>query len=163
MATPWYEQVYQSTVGKEQAAKRKSISNIISKYESMGEEAKAANLARQQRIEGLYSDILGGIEGSESSLRRTGLADIERQKQTGIGRETQGLISGGLFGTTVTGGLEQKWESQYATPARVKLEDTIRERKAGVQTQLANFIERIENQYPDYGALLQAYIAKATM
>ena len=44
----------------------------------------------------------------------------------------------------------------------MKLEDLITQRKQTAQLGMADFIERIQNAYPDYSQLAQAEAAKAS-
>lgn len=127
-------------------------------YTQMGEEARQANLKREREVRNLYKSNLAAVEKLGVGERAT----IEREKERGIGQETQQMISSGLYGTTTAASLPGKWESQYAAPARLRLEDVLSREKMQAQSEYAQFIERIQNPYPDYGPLMQAYAAQGS-
>lgn len=116
--------------------------------------AKQANIARQKRIESLYSEMMKMVQPG-GAFEKRGLADIERQKTKGVGGEMQQMISSGMYGTTTAAGVERGWEADVGAPARLRLEDIMQQRQLGVMGQKAGFLERIEDVYPDYSALLQ--------
>ena len=136
--------------------------SLVDLYTKMGEEATTTNKARENEIRNIYANILSSISGNESSLRASGLSDIETQSKNLIGQETQNLISSGLYGTTTASGVPTKVATQFTQPARMKLEDLITQRKQTAQLGMADFIERIQNAYPDYSQLAQAEAAKAS-
>lgn len=149
----WWKSDYTVSPQQQQA---QLLSN---RYTQMARKAEAANKARETEIRGIYADILNSISGSNSSLRASGLADIETQSKKLIGQESQNLISSGLYGTTTAASIPTRVATEFAQPARVKLEDLLSSRKREAQLGLAGFVERIQNQYPDYNALFQAQIA----
>ena len=117
-------------------------------------QAKQANVARQSRIEGMYDEMLKSV-GRGGAFEKAGLADIEEARTTGVGEETQSMISSGTFGTTTAAGIPGK-HRKIATQARLKLEDVVAQRELGVKQQKAGFLERIEDTYPDYSQLLSS-------
>ena len=143
---------------KPMAAKPKQ-QTLVDQYQQMAEEAREANIAREKEIRGIYANILNAISGSESSLRASGLADIERQAGKLTGQATQQMISSGLYGTTTAAAIPTQVQAGFAQPARLKLEDLLATRKREAQLGLAGFVERIETPYPDYSGLMQAQIA----
>lgn len=116
--------------------------------------ARQANIQRRKQIESLYGEMLGMVQPG-GAFERRGLADIERQKTRGVGRETQRMISGGMYGTTTAAGVGRRWEADVAGPQRLRLEDIMQRRQLGVMGQKAGFLERIEDEYPEYSQLLQ--------
>ena len=136
--------------------------SLVNQYQQMASEAKQANIARETEIRGMYADILNSISGSNASLRASGLADIERQAGQLEGRETQQMISSGMYGTTTAAAIPRNVATSFTQPSRLKLEDLLSTRKREAQLGLAGFVERIENPYPDYNALFQAQIAEAS-
>jgi len=137
--------------------------NLVDKYYGQMEtKAKADNIAREKEIRNIYANILNELSGSNASLRASGLKDIETQSKQLVGQETQQMISSGLYGTTTAAGIPTKVASTFTQPARLKLEDLLSARKREVQLGLAGFVERIENPYPDYNALMQAKIAQTS-
>ena len=125
--------------------------NIIEEFTRKEAAAGAANLARQKEIEAIYDKIIsmygpGGTYGAgmEEQLRT--------QKVRDVGVTAQRDISRGMYGIRP---YEQEWESAIGAPARLKLEDIKTERLSSALGAKAGFEERIEQPYPDYGALMQ--------
>jgi len=127
---------------------------LISQIGAQSASAKAANIARQKRIESLYEKMMGMVQPG-GAFEKRGLADIERQKTKGVGQEMQQMISSGMYGTTTAAGVGKGWEAEVGAPARLRLEDIMQQRQLGVMGQKAGFLERIEDVYPDYSSLLQ--------
>lgn len=140
-----------SFAAKYNAARSSSLIGQISRQQAS---ARQANVARRGQIESIYGNMLGMVQPG-GAFEKRGLADIARQKTKTVGEETQGLISGGMFGTTTTAGLGRKFEANVGAPARLRLEDIMQQRQLGVMGQKAGFLERIEDVYPDYSSLLQ--------
>ena len=155
----WAIKSWWNTFGQSQLGERMQAQALTNKVAQQEKEAKAANKARETEIRGLYSSILNGLSGSENSIRASGLKDIETQSNRLVGTETQNLISSGLFGTTTAASVPTRVASEFEQPARLKLEDMIRQRKTEAQLGLAGFVERIQNPYPDYNSLVQAQIS----
>ena len=124
-------------------------------FQAAGAGARQANIARQQRIESIYSKMLAQYQPG-GTFERGGLAQIERAKTKGVGQETQQMISSGLYGTTTAAGVGRRWEADVGAPARLRLEDIMGQRRIGIQQQKAGFLERIQQPYPDYSALMSA-------
>lgn len=120
-----------------------------------GARARQANIARQRRIESLYSEMMKRVQPG-GAFEKRGLGEIERARTKGVGQETQQMISSGMYGTTTAAGVPRRWEAEVGAPARLRLEDIMQQRQMGVQQQLAGFLERIQEPYPDYRALMQA-------
>lgn len=116
--------------------------------------AKRANIARQRRIESLYGKMMGMVQPG-GAFEKRGLGEIERARTKGVGKETQQMISSGMYGTTTAAGIGRGWEADVGAPARLRLEDIMQQRQLGVMGQKAGFLERIEDVYPDYSSLLQ--------
>jgi hypothetical protein len=131
-------------------------------FTKMGSQALASNVAREKEVRGIFSNIMSSLTGSNNSLRASGLADIETRSKQLIGGELQNLISGGMFGTTTAASVPSRIETEFARPARLKLEDLVSTRLRETQLGLAGFIEGIQNPYPDYNVLLQSEIAKSS-
>ena len=153
----WYE-----TYGKpkEQAAASQS-NTLVALYQRMANEAKKATLARENEIRGTYADILGRL-GPGGAFEKSELADIAGQAGGLVGKETQNLISSGLYGTTTAASIPTRVEKKFARPARMKLEDLLEQRRTETKLGKAGFVERISNTYPDYNALMQAMAAQGT-
>ncbi len=117
--------------------------------------ARQANIARRRQIEGIYSQMMQRYQPG-GAFEKRGLADIERRKTKGVGTEMQQMISSGTYGTTTAAGTGRRWESEVGAPARLRLEDIMQQRLTGIQQQKAGFLERIQEPYPDYSALMSA-------
>ena len=127
---------------------------LIGQVGAQQRSAKKANVARQKRIESLF-DMMQKMVAPGGAFEKRGLADIEAQKTKGVGKEMQQMISSGMYGTTTAAGVGRKWEADVGAPARLRLEDIMQQRQLGVMGQKAGFLERIEDVYPDYSALMQ--------
>jgi len=128
--------------------------NIIARFQQQQEAARLMNEKRYEEALKLYSQIIeqyepGGAfgEGYEAQLERTKTRDIAASQQA--------LVSGGLFGTSVTAGLPKKWEEEVGQPARLKLEDVRMGRYAEAIEKKAGLIERREDVGPDYATIAQ--------
>ena len=128
----------------------------------METEARTRTEAQEKEIRGLLDQIIqlyqpGGGFGKGTEVM------LNRQKEKDLGSATQGLISSGLFSTTLTAGLPKKWEEEVGMPSRLKLEDMRYGALSQAVGQKAGFVERIQNMYPDYGMIagLQAKASSA--
>lgn len=127
---------------------------LISQVGAQQQSAKRANLQRYAQAMKIYEGIISRTAPG-GAFEKAGLAQIETAKTRGVGREMQQLISGGMFGTTTAAGVERGWEADVGAPARLRLEDIMEQRRTTAQLGKAEFIERREDVYPDYSALLQ--------
>lgn len=132
-----------------------SYSGITAGFGRAAEGARQANIARQKRIESMYSEMMQRYQPG-GAFEKRGLGEIERAKTKGVGQETQQMISSGMYGTTTAAGVGRGWEADVGAPARLRLEDIMQQRLTGVQQQKAGFLERIQEPYPDYSALMSA-------
>jgi len=128
--------------------------DIINRFQAMQDAANAANEKRYEEALALYGDIVeqykpGGAFGTGFE------AELGRQKTKTVAGQTQQLVSSGLYGTSVTAGLGQKFEEEVGMPARLKLEDIRMGRYAEAVGQKAGLIERREDTGPDYGMIAQ--------
>lgn len=128
--------------------------DVIRRFEQQQAAARAANERRYQEAMQIYERIIeqyepGGAFGAGYE------AQLERTKTRDIAASQQALVSGGLFGTSITAGLPKKWEEEVGQPARLKLEDLRMGRLAEALTGQAGFIERREDIGPDYATIAQ--------
>lgn len=135
-----------------------SAQSLYNMFSQIEERARLANLAREQEIRGYYDEIIGRYKEG-GALRTAGEAQIKQAKRRDVGAEMQGLISGGLFGTTTTAQTGQRWEAGVGQKARLNLESLLEQRLTEAQLGKAGFIERIQEPYPDYSTLMQAMAA----
>lgn len=131
---------------------------LLDLYKAAEEKSRLSNLSRMEQAKQIYSDIIeryqpGGAFGAgyESVLRG--------QKTRDVGSVAQRDISRGLYGIRP---YEAEWESTVGAPARLKLEDIRMERLSQSQQGLASFITDIDEPYPDFGTLMQAYASQAS-
>lgn len=149
-AQQWWSQYGQPDLSRQDYTK-----SLVTGFETREKAALSANTAREQEIRNIYTSILGQDYGA---ARTAGLSEISRQEKQDVGQGTQQLISSGMFGTTTAAALPMQ-AGRVATEQRLKLEDVLAQRKTEAQQQMAGFIERIEQPYPDYSALLTAISA----
>ena len=64
-------------------------------------------------------------------------AGLERGRVKAMASGMQNLVSAGLAGTTIAGGLGKKYEAEVAAPTRARVEDIRTERMSALQTILA--------------------------
>ncbi len=126
--------------------------DIIANFQAKQDAANLANQKRYEEALSLYGDIVeqykpGGAFGAGFE------AQLGRQKTKTVAGQTQSLVSSGLFGTSVTAGLGQKFEEEIGQPSRLKLEDVRMGRYAEAIEKKAGLIERREDVGPDYGAI----------
>jgi len=132
-----------------------SLESLLSRAEEKEAAARAANIARQQRIETIFDEIIGRFR--PGGAYGAGMeAQIARGKTRDVAAGMQQLVSSGLYGTTLAAGLPKKWEEEVGMPARQKLEDIRMERLSEAQMGKAGFLERIQEPYPDYAPFMQA-------
>lgn len=134
-----------------------TIEELIAQYSEREEEARAANIRRQEQVTSIFDEIIarygpGGTYGAAAE------ALLGQEKVRDVGATTQRDITRGLYGIRP---YEQEWEATVGAPARLRLEDIKMERLSQAQLGKAGFLERIEEPYPDYGALMQAVSAQA--
>ncbi len=144
---------YTTTTFKPQA-QTTEIDKIIAQLQEQAGIAGAKTAGRQATIEAIFDEIIGRY-GPEGTYGKAAEAMLERQKGGAVAAGTQRLISSGLYGTEVGGGLGRAWESEVGAPARLRLEDIKMERLSQAQLGKAGFLERIEDVYPDYGLISQ--------
>ena len=127
---------------------------LIGQVSTQQASAKKANLQRYSQMMDIWNKVIARSEPG-GAFEKAGLGEIEKAKTKGVGKETQSLISGGMYGTTTTAGVGRKWEADVGAPARLRLEDIMEQRLSTAQIGKAGAIERREDVYPDYNALLQ--------
>jgi hypothetical protein len=136
-----------------------TLDQLLAQMQASAEESRLANIKRQQQVEAIFDEIIarygpGGTYGAAAE------ALLEKRKVGDVGMGAQRLISSGLYGTEVGGGLERAWEAEVGAPARLQLEDIKMQRLSEAQIGKAGFLENIEQPYPDYGLIMQ-YLAQA--
>ena len=122
--------------------------------------ALAANKAREAENRQTYANLIAQSE-TGGAAKVAGLAEIEKGKTQAIGAGTQQMISSGLYGTTTAASIPVQAEN-VASLQRLKLEDMLYQRTENLKLGQAAFVERIEEPYPDYNALMQAMVAQAS-
>lgn len=144
-------------LAREQAGQQtgqSELDKIIAQMQESAEKSRLANVGRQQQVEAIFDEIIARY-GPGGTYGKGAEAQLARQKVSDVGAGAQRLISSGLYGTEVGGGLETAWESEVGAPARLRLEDIKMERLSQAQIGKAGFMERVEDVYPDYGLMAQ--------
>lgn len=152
-AGPRAQQAHINVFGR--SPQRSPYAGLIGQVSAQQASARQANIARQKRIESMYSEMMQRYQPG-GAFEKRGLGEIERAKTKGVGQETQQMISSGMYGTTTAAGVGRGWEAEVGAPARLRLEDIMQQRLTGIQQQKAGFLERIQEPYPDYSALMSA-------
>lgn len=134
--------------------KANPYAGLIGQIGAQQRSARRANLQRYSQMMDIYNRVIARAQPG-GAFEKAGLGQIEAAKTKGVGKETQSLISGGMFGTTTAAGVGRKWEADVGAPARLRLEDIMEQRLTTAQLGKAGAIERREDVYPDYNALLQ--------
>lgn len=150
---PGYTRTFQ-TPAQRQRATGGGYGRVVAGFGRAAERARQANIARRQQIESMYGEMMKRYQPG-GAFEKAGLGQIERAKTKGVGREMQQMISSGLFGTTTAAGTGRRWEAEVGAPSRLRLEDIMQQRLTGIQQQKAGFLERIQEPYPDYSALMR--------
>lgn len=131
-----------------------SYGGAISQIGAQQASAQRANLQRYAQMMEIYNRQIARAQPG-GAFEKRGLAEIETARTRGVGREMQQMISGGMYGTTTAAGVGRGWEAEVGAPARLRLEDIMEQRLSAAELGKAGAIERREDVYPNYGALLQ--------
>lgn len=127
---------------------------IIDRFQQQQEATRLANEQRYAEALELYDQIISQYEPG-GGFGAGYEAQLERTKTKTIAGQEQKLVSSGLYGTSITAGLGQKFEEEVGQPARLKLEDIRMGRYAEAVGQKAGLIERREDVGPDYSLIAQ--------
>jgi hypothetical protein len=128
--------------------------DLIQELQKQQESANLANEKRYGQMMAIYDEAIGRYQPG-GSFETEALRQLEVGKGRAIGKETQDLISSGLFGTTTKAALGGKWEEQVGAPSRLKLEDIMMQRLTAAQLGKAGAIERREDVGPGYDLIAQ--------
>ncbi|GAH02134.1 unnamed protein product [marine sediment metagenome] len=92
-----------------------AVGTLLQRFQQQEESAKAANIQRYEQAMQIYDEIISRYRpGGE--FGRAALGQLEARKVTDVGRETQQLISSGLYGTTTMGAIGRRWEEAVPEP-----------------------------------------------
>ena len=139
------------------AAVTSPLQSLITQFQTKEAEARAANIKRREQVTSIFDEIIARY-GPGGTYGKGAEALLERQKVRDVGATAQRDISRGLYGIRP---YEQEWEAGVGAESRLRLEDIKMERLSAAQMGKAGFMERIEEPYPDYSALMQAATAQA--
>jgi len=92
-----------------------------------------ATMSALEKATAYYSPEGGFGKGTEAAL--------ERGRVKAVAGGMQGLVSAGLAGTTMMGGLGKKYEEEVAAPTRARVEETRAERISGLEVLKAQIIQ----------------------
>jgi len=133
----------------------KSLGQLAAEAE---QEARTRNKAREDEIRNIYGEMLS-LYSPGGAMEKAGMQQIQRAKVGATTGTMQRDISRGLYGIRP---YEAEWEATTGVGARMTLEDMLTRGRAAIMGQQASFIERIEDQYPDLGAVERGYAAQAS-
>ena len=146
---------YQAALKAQQQRRReKAYQGVLARFEKQQEEARRMNEQRYAEAQQLYNQVISQYEPG-GDFGKGYIAQLERTKQRTVAGQQQQLVSSGLFGTSVTAGLGQKFEEEVGQPARLRLEDLRRSRYAQALQAKAGLVERREDIGPDYRTIAQ--------
>lgn len=129
--------------------------DYVQMLQQASQRANMANEARySQGLALLNQNLQTSAPGG--ALQTGALAEIEKQKTKGVGSELHHMISSGLFNTQTAASTGQRWESNYAAPARLKLEDIMSQRQNQARMDLVNFIQAREDVGPSLSDIYSA-------
>lgn len=141
-------------------AKQYTLDDLIEKMVQGAQQANRANLQRYGEAKNIYQDIIGQYQPGGSFLAGAEKT-YQRQKQRDMSAAKQGLVSAGLYNTTVQAGLPKKYEEEVGIPYKLNLQDIRSQRVAEAKGELAGLIERREDIAPDYLAMANLVQAAA--
>ena len=118
------------------------------------EETIAANAAREAEIRALHKQNLQSF-APEGAFAKAGERAIERTYSQDVSR----MVGAGLYGTTAV----ESTAGAARRQGRLTLESMLEEGRGRARSAYADFIERIENEYPDLGAVYAGYAAQGSM
>jgi hypothetical protein len=133
-----------------------SSADLLKYYQDLETYQTVQNKTRETEIRGLYGEIINRYS-SGGSFEAEALGQLGKQKTQDVGKYTQDMIGSGMYGTTQTAQLGSRWEQEIGAPSRLKLEDIMAQRLSGAQGDMASFIERIQNAYPDTGQIASLF------
>lgn len=133
--------------------------SLSKSYSDLVSEISESQQARRGSIEELLDKIID-IYSPGGAFGKGYEKQLALQKVQDVGTTAQRDISRGLYGIRP---YEQEWEATVGSTARLKLEDLRMQALAGAYGQKAGFLEGIQEPYPDYGALMNATAAEASV
>jgi hypothetical protein len=126
------------------------LAKLMSDWQAKMDAANAANEGRYQQILGGYADRRAGMEGYGDQAR----ADILRRGGEASAAVRSQLTQRGLGNTTVVPTMQMG--AQRETEGNVnRLEDTLRQQRAGMDKERLDFMERRTDEGPSYGQMLE--------
>ncbi len=129
-----------------------SYEEIIANFQAQQEAARLRNEERYAEALQIYDEVISTYQ-PEGGFLAGAEAELGKQKGRAVAGQEQSLVSSGLFGTSITAGLGQKWEAEVGQPARLKLEDVRMGRLTEALQAKAGVIERRDDIGPDYATI----------
>lgn len=146
---PWYNNS-NSPMNK----RRAKIDALVNKFEDQASSARTANLERYNQAMDIYSNI-EKMYAPGGQLETRGMEMIESQRNKDLAYSAQSGVSSGLSQTTRQQYASKRWTEDVGAPALQDLQYKSQASLAGAMGQRAGFIERREDEYPDYGMIAQ--------
>lgn len=131
-----------------------NFDKVVADLQAQQQAANAANAKRMAQMMAIYDEVIQRYQPG-GTFEAKALGQLEKQKTRDVGKETQQMISSGLYGTTTTAGLGRRWEESVGQPSRLSLEDIQMQRLSQAQLGQAGAIERAEDVGPDYGTIAE--------
>ena len=131
-----------------------TASSILASFQASQASANRANLARYKEGIAIYDDVIARY-GKEGGFVKGQTAQLERTKTKDVASGMQNLVSSGLAGSTMAGGLGKAWEEDVGAPTRLSIADIAGQRMTQAQMGKTGFIERREDTGPDAALISQ--------
>jgi len=146
---------YRAALKAQQQKRREAAyQDVLKRFQAAQDEARKMNEQRYAEAQQLYGQVISQYEPG-GGFGAGYEAQLERTKQKTMAEQQQQLISSGLYGTSITAGLGQKFEEEVGQPARLKLEDLRKSKYAQALQAKAGLVERREDIGPDYSTIAQ--------
>lgn len=130
--------------------------DVASDYQKAYDEAKAANEQRYQDILGGYRSRYGEAMDTMEGLGRQQRKDLRSDYGQQMAQQNQYLAARGLSGTSLQPTLQQGLIGKQGE-AMTRLNESLKRERLGYQTGLSGdtlgFMERREDEYPDYAQM----------
>lgn len=154
---PIYRTTYNNG-GSSSNAWQSQIGELVNKMENQAASARAANLSRYDEAKGIYSKIEAMYQPG-GAFETAAFGQLEQQKKSDLAYSAQQGVDSGLSQTTRQQYASQRWTEQVGAPATVQIQAQAQQALAGAMGNRAAFIERREDEYPDYAQIAQLMMA----
>ena len=143
-----------SSVGWNQQRTQFNLDKFINKLEEQAQSARAANLDRYNQAMGIYEKI-EAMYAPGGAFETSALGQLDKQRKQDLASAAQAGVTSGLSQTTRQQYASQRWTEEVGAPATVQIQAQAQQMLAQAMGQRAGFIERREDEYPDYATIAQ--------